>query len=139
MTRSWCAALVTLLFGIAFANPPEQWPVEPQQMEQEIWAHLEANQDLGFTSIERVKCNETDCEIRFTGPDPVNDLETLNRLVTDFMARLSREKHITIRQASSMYEEISPGVQGVVVRLSSRSPPGHTSPSQPDTSASKKK
>lgn len=117
-----CAALILLQVGAAQGDQPQGWPIKPKQMEQEIWAHLQANQDLGFTSIERVKCNKTDCEIRFVGPDPVNDYATLNRLVTDFMARMSRERQIKIRQASSSKAEISPGVQGVIVRLSSRAP-----------------
>jgi hypothetical protein len=125
-----CCAAAAFAAGLAWADQAQEWPIKPKEMEQAIWAHLQANQDLGFTSIDRVKCNKTDCEIRFTGPDPFTNSDALDRLVTNFM--LSTDRRIKIRQASTQRAEVSPGVPGIVIRLSSRQPfPAHDAQPEP--------
>jgi hypothetical protein len=128
-TRTRLPALVFVILSTsALGALPDTWP-DPRAMEERIWQHLQENSDLGFTSIQLVKCEETTCELRFTGV-PINDDEAaFDKVILDLISRVNAEK-LPIRQVSTAKMDVSPGVPGIVVRFSSEPPTpeqtGHT-------------
>lgn len=81
-------------------------PTFPKDAEAKIWQVLAANQHLNFTSIDRVECRPTICEIRFTGGPDLSDSGPLSRLWDSLNSVLPMIKS---GQASSRVE-ISPGL-----------------------------
>jgi hypothetical protein len=57
---------------------PRSHPPFPEDAETRIWQVLAANQHLGFTSIDKVACRSSICEIHFTGgPDLTDSSESM--------------------------------------------------------------
>lgn len=97
-----------------------RWP-DPVAMEQHIWQHLQENAKLNFQSIELVKCNENECEIRFSGIPVSDGPVAFQRIVMDFMWKMNAES-LTVRRAVCSKTEISPGVNGTLVKFFSSAP-----------------
>jgi hypothetical protein len=115
--RTVCVSCTLFLASTSFAELPERWE-DPAAVEQVIWSHLQENAKEHFTSIQEVKCGATRCQIRFTGTRIHDDNAVHDRLISDLMTKLLKMK-IPVRSAASGKAEISPGVEGTIVTLSS--------------------
>ncbi|MGH8250182.1 MAG: hypothetical protein ACREVI_05720 [Steroidobacteraceae bacterium] len=78
----------------------------PEDAESKIWQTLAANQRMGFTSIDRVVCRPTICEIRFTGGPDLTTSEGLSSLLLPIAKALPMYKSGMM----SSRVELSPGV-----------------------------
>jgi len=87
----------------------------PEDAEEKIWQALAANQHLNFTSIDRVECRETVCEIRFTGGPDLSDSGPFMKLWLPLSSVLPMIKS----GGASSRVEVSPGVYRSVVTIRS--------------------
>jgi hypothetical protein len=94
-------------------------------MEQQIWEHLQANAPLEFTTIDRVTCKRSLCEIVFTGPDFRNDPK-FEEFYTSWLFKLAKDGH-PAHWSSIVREETRPGAEVTVIRLGREKP--HSTPS----------
>lgn len=113
--------LAILCASNAVAELPERWE-DPAAVEQRIWQHLQENAKENFTSIQDVKCDETVCQVRFTGTEINDNQDLFDRLVTQFVWKMNAES-IPIRRFTVAKIDISPGVPGTIIRFSSDPPP----------------
>lgn len=87
----------------------------PEDAEAKIWQALAANQQLKFTSIDRVDCRPTICEIRYTGGPDLSDSGGVMKLWSPLSSVLPMIKSGTL----SSRVEVSPGVYSSVVTIRS--------------------
>jgi len=94
--------------SLPLATSGDQFPEDAQER---IWQLLSANQHLNFTSVDRVVCRATVCEIRFTGGPDLSSPGPLTGLLTS----ISRILPMTKSAMMSSRVELAPGIYSSVI------------------------